>query len=134
MTSRKPGRGAVFDARRVYDDPHPSDGRRVLVDRLWPRGLTKERARVDEWDKDLAPSNELRTWFHQAPEARFEEFARRYEKELDDPRRRERLRQLHDEAVHGPVTLVTGVKDVDRSHVPVLLARLRRIRAGQQQP
>ena len=70
--------------RRVYDPPQPDDGRRVLVDRLWPRGLSKERARLDDWCREIAPSTELRKWYDHDPD-RYVEFARRYRAELDDP-------------------------------------------------
>ena len=72
--------------RRVYDDPAPGDGNRVLVDRIWPRGMTKEKAELDEWCKTIAPSTELRTWYHHDPQ-RFTEFTRRYHDELNGPRR-----------------------------------------------
>ncbi|MGH8967704.1 MAG: DUF488 domain-containing protein [Actinomycetes bacterium] len=72
----------TIDVKRVYDPPGPDDGARVLVDRLWPRGVSKGDAHLDAWRKDLAPSSELRTWFHHEPE-RFAEFERRYRAELD---------------------------------------------------
>src|SRR5690348_9147243 len=82
-----PHAGVTVAQKRVYEEPEPGDGSRVLVDRLWPRGLSKERARVDLWLKDVAPSRELRIWFGHDP-AKFEEFRRRYEAELaDDPGR-----------------------------------------------
>ncbi|MEZ5331790.1 MAG: DUF488 family protein [Thermoanaerobaculia bacterium] len=68
--------------KRIYEEPAPEDGRRVLVDRLWPRGLSKERARVDFWAREIAPSNELRRWYGHDPE-KWEEFRRRYFAELD---------------------------------------------------
>ncbi|MFI9258055.1 DUF488 domain-containing protein [Streptomyces sioyaensis] len=105
--------------RRVYEAPEPADGARVLVDRLWPRGLSKEEARLTEWCKDVAPSTELRRWYgHQ--EERFDRFAERYRAELaqgDAPQALERLRGLADE---GPLTLLTAVKDVPSSHAAVL--------------
>jgi uncharacterized protein YeaO (DUF488 family) len=113
-----------FRVRRVYDPPEPADGVRVLVDRLWPRGLAKDRAAVDEWPKELTPSDELRRWYHANPR-QHDEFARRYRAELaaEEPGRTAgRLRGL---AARGPVTLLTAVKDPDSSHVPVLLDRLR---------
>ena len=70
--------------RRVYDDPSPEDGTRVLVDRIWPRGLAKARAGIDEWARAVAPSTELRRWYGHDP-ARFEEFRRRYQAELAEP-------------------------------------------------
>ena len=111
-------------ARRVYEQAEQSDGRRVLVDRLWPRGLSKERARLDEWLKAVAPSDELRRWYGHEP-ARFAEFARRYEAELEEPERAEALRHLREEARSGPVTLLTATKDLSRSEAAVLVAQLR---------
>lgn len=115
-----------FRVRRVYDPPEADDGVRVLVDRLWPRGVSKERAAVDEWCKELTPSNELRTWYHGHPD-RFDDFAERYRAELagpaSDPAAR-RLRELRELARGSRVTLLTAVKDPDHSHVPVLLGCL----------
>jgi uncharacterized protein YeaO (DUF488 family) len=73
--------------KRIYDQPHKTDGRRVLVDRVWPRGLTKEEAQIDEWLKDIAPSNRLRQWFGHDP-ARWTEFKKRYVAELEAQRER----------------------------------------------
>ena len=115
----------AFRVRRVYDAPSPDDGHRVLVDRLWPRGLSKERADVDEWAKDLTPSTELRRWYHEDPVARHRRFVERYGAELDAEELREPLHELRRKADKGTVTLLTAVKDVDASHVPVLLAHLR---------
>jgi uncharacterized protein YeaO (DUF488 family) len=111
-------------ARRVYEPAEQSDGRRVLVDRLWPRGLSKERARLDEWLKAVAPSDELRRWYGHQP-ARFAEFTRRYEAELEEPERADALRHLREEARSGPVTLLTATKDLSRSEAAVLVAQLR---------
>ncbi|GGU56430.1 DUF488 domain-containing protein [Streptomyces daghestanicus] len=108
--------------RRVYDPPEPDGGPRVLVDRLWPRGLKKEAAHVDEWPKALTPSTELRRWYH-AGEGSFEEFARRYEAELTAPEAAEALDGVRERARAGTVTLLTAAKDVDHSHAAVL-ARL----------
>ncbi|MFE7646055.1 DUF488 domain-containing protein [Streptomyces phaeoluteigriseus] len=108
--------------RRVYDPPESGDGVRVLVDRLWPRGLAKDAARVDEWPKALTPSNELRRWYH-AGEGSYEEFARRYEAELADPEAAELLDRVRESAAAGPVTLLTAVKEPEHSHAAVL-ARL----------
>lgn len=79
--------------RRVYDEPTRADGTRVLVDRVWPRGLSKDKARIDEWCKQVAPSTELRKWYAHDP-ARFAEFTRRYTAELKDPERTEALTRL----------------------------------------
>ena len=111
--------------RRVYAEPQPDDGTRVLVDRLWPRGLAKEQARIDDWPKELTPSNELRRWYHEAPEDRHDEFVTRYEAELAAPAAREALRGLRETVRQGPVTLLTAVKDIPHSHVEVLARHLR---------
>ena len=110
--------------RRVYDEPSPEDGARVLVDRIWPRGLAKERARLDEWAKAVAPSTELRRWYGHEP-ARFEEFRRRYQAELAEPQRQAALRQLQELARSGPLTLVTATRDIDHSQAAVLVEHLR---------
>ncbi|WP_319433658.1 DUF488 domain-containing protein [Mycobacterium sp. RTGN5] len=110
--------------RRIYDEPTPADGTRVLVDRLWPRGISKDRAHLDRWCKDVAPSNELRTWYHHDPTL-FEEFTRRYREELTDPRRAEVFDELRQFAGHGTLTLLTATKDVDRSEAAVLAEMLR---------
>ncbi|MFC9947485.1 DUF488 domain-containing protein [Streptomyces pratensis] len=120
------GSGSGIRVRRVYDPPEDDDGTRVLVDRLWPRGLSKEHAAVDLWAKDVTPSKELRTWYHEDRSAnRYDDFVDRYRTELRDP--------AHTEAVEGllallrrggPVTLLTAVKDVPASHVPVLVGHL----------
>jgi uncharacterized protein YeaO (DUF488 family) len=107
---------------RVYDDPGPDDGARVLVDRLWPRGLRKDLAQVDSWCRQVAPSNELRIWYGHDP-ARFAEFAERYRAELTAPERQAALRGLHE--LHGTVTLLTATKAIDISHAAVLAEVLR---------
>ena len=109
---------------RVYDDPSPEDGRRVLVDRIWPRGLAKAKAGIDQWAKDVAPSTELRRWYGHDP-ARFEEFRRRYRAELAEPQRQAALRQLQELARSGPLTLVTATRDIDHSQAAVLVEHLR---------
>ncbi len=111
-------------ARRVYEEPEPDDGRRVLVDRLWPRGLSKVKASLDEWLKSVAPSDELRRWYGHDPQ-KFPEFERRYRAELKDPERAEALRHLADEARAGPVTLLTATGDLERSQAEVLVRILR---------
>jgi uncharacterized protein YeaO (DUF488 family) len=110
---------------RVYDAPAVDDGWRVLVDRLWPRGLRKEDLRLDEWCKDLAPSTDLRRWYGHRPD-RFEEFARRYERELDDTDRSAALGRLRHLASRQQVTLLTATKDVAISGAHVLATVLRR--------
>jgi uncharacterized protein YeaO (DUF488 family) len=110
--------------RRVYDDPAPADGARVLVDRVWPRGLRKDVARLTEWAKDAAPSTDLRTWYGHDP-VKFREFRRRYVAELKKPPGREAVGRLLDLAADGPVTLLTATRDVDISQAAVLADLLR---------
>ncbi|WP_176710048.1 DUF488 domain-containing protein [Streptomyces sp. Wb2n-11] len=106
--------------RRVYEPPSPDDGTRVLVDRLWPRGLSKETAEVDEWPKALTPSTELRRWYH-GPSGGFKEFTRRYEAELAGPEAAAALRDLRELAKAGDrITLLTAARDPDRGHTAVL--------------
>lgn len=105
--------------KRVYEPPEPDDGYRVLVDRLWPRGLRKEQARVDEWLRDLAPSDDLRRWYGHDPR-KWEEFRRRYREELLSPERRAALDRLVRQARLGPVTLVTATRDLEISNAAVL--------------
>ncbi|MET9572919.1 DUF488 family protein [Streptomyces virginiae] len=109
--------------RRVYDPPEPeADGLRVLVDRLWPRGLAKEAAGVDEWPKAVTPSTELRKWFHDGGSA--VEFRQRYEAELAEPEAAAELACLRGLVGAGPVTLLTAVKDPGSSHAAVLAEHL----------
>ncbi|MFC4912341.1 DUF488 domain-containing protein [Actinomadura gamaensis] len=112
-----------FRMRRAYDAPEEADGARVLVDRLWPRGLSKEHADLTEWAKQVAPSDELRKWYAHDP-AKKDEFARRYRAELDDPERAEVVRHLRELAGKQPVTLLTATKEIEESHLPVLRRRL----------
>jgi uncharacterized protein YeaO (DUF488 family) len=109
--------------QRAYDDPTPDDGYRVLVDRLWPRGRTKERLRLDEWARDLAPSTDLRKWFGHDP-ARWAEFQIRYRRELADSSRAAALDALAARAHRGPVTLVFGARDVEHNEARVLADEL----------
>lgn len=108
--------------KRAYEPPSDDDGYRVLVDRLWPRGVSHEGARLDEWARDLAPSTELRRWFgHEA--GRFEEFRRRYTAEL--AAHEARLEELRRRARRGTVTLVYGARDTERNGAVVLAEVLR---------
>ncbi|HET7577125.1 MAG TPA: DUF488 domain-containing protein [Sphingomicrobium sp.] len=103
--------------KRAYETPDCKDGRRILVDRLWPRGVTKADAAIDLWFKDLAPSTELRKWFGHDP-ARWDEFRRRYAMEIHDhPELFARLREL---ACEGPVTLVYSARDEVHNDAVVL--------------
>jgi uncharacterized protein YeaO (DUF488 family) len=110
-------------ARRVYEEPQPGDGKRVLVDRLWPRGLAKDAAHVDEWLKAVAPSDELRKWYGHDP-AKFAEFRRRYGDELREQERAAALRHLRELAAAGTVTLLTATKDLEHSQAADLAERL----------
>jgi uncharacterized protein YeaO (DUF488 family) len=110
--------------RRVYDAPSPADGARVLVDRVWPRGVRKDAAHLTEWAKDAAPSTELRKWYGHDPE-KFQEFRRRYLDELSGRVQRAELGKLRALAATGPVTLLTATRDVDISQATVLAQVLR---------
>lgn len=105
--------------KRVYDEPVQDDGTRVLVERLWPRGISKERARVDLWLKESAPSNELRTWFAHDAE-KFAEFRRRYEVELESESGQAALAKLRELARRGPLTLVFAARDTEHTNALVL--------------
>lgn len=103
--------------KRIYDPPAPGDGRRVLVDRLWPRGVSKDEARLDEWLKEIAPSDELRKWFGHEP-ARWEEFRKRYREELKS--HGEFMERLRAEAKKGSVTLLFAAKDAEHNNAVVI--------------
>lgn len=108
--------------KRAYDKSAKSDGFRVLADRLWPRGVTKISAKIDVWVKNTAPSNKLRVWFHKDKEVRFKAFSKRYKQEIVKMGEVTRLKKM----LRGKkvVTLVTGVKDVEHSHIPTLVKML----------
>ncbi|WP_029137429.1 DUF488 domain-containing protein [Nakamurella lactea] len=106
--------------KRAYVDPEPGDGTRVLVDRLWPRGLRKDAAHFDEWLKGVAPSDELRQWYGHRPEA-FDEFRERYRHELAEPDRAAAVEQLRTLAAAGPLTLLTATKQAEISQAAVLV-------------
>ena len=109
--------------KRVYEAPDAADGYRVLIDRLWPRGVSRERAALDEWDRALPPSTELRRWFNHDP-SRFEEFRRRYIEELRD--QRPRIAQLRRRAREGTLTLVYSARDTEHNDAVVLAEIVRR--------
>jgi uncharacterized protein YeaO (DUF488 family) len=108
-------------AAHVYAEPGPDDGERVLVDRLWPRGLSKARAALDSWCKEVAPSAELRKWYGHDP-ALFAEFAERYRAELADADHRDALAGLIQIASGRTLTLLTAVRTIDISHAAVLVS------------
>lgn len=108
--------------KRAYEEPTEDDGTRILVDRLWPRGLTKAKAKIDLWLKDIAPSTELRKWFAHDP-AKWTEFQRRYIKELQQ--NNEPLATLKQEAAKGPVTLIYGARDQEHNEAVILQKLLK---------
>jgi len=110
------------EVRRVYDEPGGADGIRILVDRLWPRGLSKQRARVDLWLKDIAPSTELRKWFSHDPN-KWSEFQARYRHELRS--KVDLLDVLKEKAAQGPITLLYGAKDEAHNEAVVLQSVLQ---------
>jgi uncharacterized protein YeaO (DUF488 family) len=114
MTARR-----YVQVRRVYDTPLSTDGVRILVDRIWPRGMTKVRAHRDQWCKQIAPSTELRKWYRHDPTL-FDEFGRRYRDELAEPERASALAHLHELADKQTLTLLTATKGVDISEAATL--------------
>jgi uncharacterized protein YeaO (DUF488 family) len=109
---------------RIYEPPGAADGSRVLVDRVWPRGVSKASARLDRWAKEVAPSTELRVWYGHVP-ARFDEFSERYRDELAQPDRAAALDELRELLRRAPVTLLTATRDMEHTHALVLAEVLR---------
>lgn len=112
----------MIQEKRVYDAAEESDGYRVLIDHVWPRGVSRERAQLDEWARDLAPSDDLRTWFAHVPE-RFEQFRVRYRDEL--AAHEDELDKLRDRASTGTVTVVYAARDRRHNNAVVLAELLR---------
>jgi len=108
--------------KRAYEEPSPADGYRVLVDRLWPRGVSRDRAHLDEWTRELAPSAELRRWFGHDPE-RYDEFRRRYREEL--AAHEYKVDELRGRARQGTLTLVYAARDTEHNDAVVLAELLR---------
>lgn len=128
------GAASAVQVKRAYEEAAPGDGRRVLVDRLWPRGVRKDALAVDDWMKEVAPSDELRRWFGHDPD-RWEEFAARYREELRRSPAVELVDELVAQARKGRVTLVFGAKDEMHNQAVVLrdvVARRIRGRAGRR--
>lgn len=113
----------AFKIKRAYEPPAPADGFRVLVDRLWPRGLSREKLHIDAWVKDVAPSAELRKWIH-SDMSRWSEFRRRYFKELDT--QPDAVADLRKRARAGRVTLVFAARDPENNHAAILKDYLER--------
>ncbi len=109
----------MLKVKRVYNPPTKEDGFRILVDRVWPRGFTKEKAHVDEWRKDLGPSDALRKWFGHDPD-KWDEFRRRYRKELQDGGRWNDLLAIAERAKKEDITLVFGARDVTHNQAVAL--------------
>lgn len=114
--------------KRAYDEPAPEDGYRVLVDRVWPRGRSKQALALDEWAKELAPSTKLRQWFGHDPE-RWRVFQQRYREELATPEQRQLLHALLKNAGKHGLTLVYGAKDEEHNQAVVLRNVLMKMRA-----
>lgn len=112
---------SAIKIKRVYDSPAPDDGFRILIDRLWPRGLSKEAAKTNLWEKDLAPSTALRNWFQHKPE-RWEEFQRRYARELGQ--KTKAVEDVWQRTQQGPVTILFGAKNQEYNHAVALKAYL----------
>ena len=109
----------MIRVKRVYEAKESDDGTRILVERLWPRGLKKEEAGIDEWMKDIAPSDELRRWFGHKVE-RWPEFKQRYIEELPDPKKSQLLEQLIQRAAREDITLVYAARDTEHNSARVL--------------
>ena len=107
----------MIQIKRVYDPPDPEDGKRILVDRLWPRGIRKENLKMDEWLKEIAPSDKLRKWFSHDPK-KYEEFKKEYTEELED--KSEILKRIKGEAKTGRVTILFSAKDTEHNNAMVL--------------
>jgi uncharacterized protein YeaO (DUF488 family) len=121
----------MIAAKRAYEPANRADGYRVLIDRLWPRGVSKARARLDAWEKDIAPSRELRKWYGHDP-AKWPEFRTRYTRELRTTAARVVLADLARRAKRGRVTLVYGSRAAEISDVAVLERILLRLRSTKQ--
>jgi uncharacterized protein YeaO (DUF488 family) len=113
----------MIQIKRVYDPPSPKDGKRILVDRLWPRGIKKEKLKMDEWLKEIAPSDLLRKWFSHDPR-KYEEFKKRYTEELED--KSEILKRIKSEAKRRRVTILFSAKDTEHNNAMVLKELLSR--------
>ena len=109
--------------KRVYEEPEKSDGKRILVERLWPRGFTKEKAGIDLWLKEIAPTTELRKWFNHEP-SKWQEFQKRYQQELEN--NEEQVSKLSDQLKSGAVTLIYSAKDEQHNAAIVLKEWLSR--------
>lgn len=114
--------------KRIYEEPSKEDGYRVLVDRIWPRGVSKEDAKLDDWLKEIAPSTELRKWFNHDPD-KFEKFRRRYQKELENHTRE--LDTLVNKLSQHRVTLLYGARDEQHNHAVVIKEMIVKLQKGK---
>lgn len=113
----------MIKIKRIYEEAAQSDGYRILIDRLWPRGVSKEKAKIDLWLKEIAPTTELRKWFNHEPE-KWEEFQKRYKKELSQ--NKDLIKQLNSlEKEHKTITLLYAAKDSEHANAKVLLKVLK---------
>ena len=112
----------MIKMKRVYDSVSPEDGKRILIDRLWPRGIRREDVKVDEWLKDIAPSNELRKWFSHDP-SKWQEFKKRYKKELE--KKPEIIERIRTEARRETLTLLFSARDTDHNNAKALMELIR---------
>jgi len=119
-----------IQTKRIYEDASNNDGYRVLVDRIWPRGVSKDDAKLDDWLKKIAPSDELRKWFDHDPD-KFDEFKKRYKKELDE--RVDKPEQLAKKSTEKKITLLYGAKDEEHNHAVVLKEIIENQRAKKSQ-
>ncbi|MFA7669012.1 MAG: DUF488 domain-containing protein [Burkholderiaceae bacterium] len=114
------------DIRRVYDAPQSAEGFRVLVDRLWPRGVRKDQLKYDLWEKEIAPTPELRKWFGHSP-ARWDEFQKKYRQELDAAETQQRLQEIIKAAGKRKITLLYGARDAKHNHALILADAIQRL-------
>jgi uncharacterized protein YeaO (DUF488 family) len=110
--------------KRIYDPADEKDGNRILADRLWPRGVSKEKAQITLWAKELTPSDELRKWVHADKEKRWKEFEKKYAEELKE--NKDEIKKLIS-GIKGDITLITAVKEIEHSHIPTLVSFLKKI-------
>ncbi|RXZ36725.1 DUF488 family protein [Oxalobacteraceae bacterium CAVE-383] len=120
---------SVISIRRAYEEPSEQDGYRILVDRLWPRGRSKESLKLDQWARELAPSDELRKWFGHDPQ-RWEVFQQRYRSELAEAEKVQQMQLLLADAAGRPMTLVYGAKDEQHNQAVVLREVMSKLRPG----
>jgi len=120
----------MIQTKRIYQESSPQDGERILVDRVWPRGMKKEEANIDDWYKVLAPSTDLRKWFGHDPE-KWGKFRQRYRSELQDREKEALLTKLADKSKEGTVTLLYGSKDTNHNNAVALKSFIDSMAEGQ---